>query len=131
MTSTHKKVPIDSRPGSRCTPDQAATALRVLDGRWKLLILFHLFDGGTLRFAELQRRIPAVTHKMLIQQLKALEQDGVVRRVALRVVPPHVEYSLTAHGEGLRPALEALATWAAGYGQGLPGNAASPEGITA
>jgi DNA-binding HxlR family transcriptional regulator len=85
--------------------------MRVLEGRWKLVILYQLFEGGTLRFSELERLIPKVTQKMLIQQLRALESDGVVRRMARPVVPPHVEYQLTPLGEQLKPALEALRDW--------------------
>jgi DNA-binding HxlR family transcriptional regulator len=87
-------------------------ALKVLEGRWKLTILFELFDGRTLRFSELERAIPGVTQKMLIQQLRDLERDGVVRRVVHPVVPPKVEYSLTPGGEELCPALDELLYWA-------------------
>ncbi len=87
-------------------------ALKVLEGRWKLTILFELFGGRTLRFSELERAIPGVTQKMLIQQLRDLERDGVVRRVVHPVVPPKVEYSLTPGGEELCPALDELLFWA-------------------
>jgi DNA-binding HxlR family transcriptional regulator len=95
----------------RCSVEELQQAMRVLEGRWKLVILYHLFEGGTLRFSELERLIPKVTQKMLIQQLRALESDGVVRRMARPVVPPHVEYQLTPLGEQLKPALEALRDW--------------------
>ncbi len=87
-------------------------ALKVLEGRWKLTILFELFGGRTLRFSELERAIPGVTQKMLIQQLRDLERDGVVRRLVHPVVPPKVEYSLTRGGEELCPALDELLFWA-------------------
>lgn len=86
-------------------------ALKVLEGRWKLSILFELFGRRTLRFSELERAIPGVTQKMLIQQLRDLERDGIVRRVVHPVVPPKVEYSLTAWGQALCPALDALLKW--------------------
>jgi len=114
MASTHKKVSSDRRvPGGahRCSIEEVQQALRVLEGRWKLVILFHLFEAGAQRFSELERLIPSVTQKMLIQQLKALEADGVVRRTAHPVVPPHVEYQLTDLGAQLKPALEALRDW--------------------
>ncbi|MDD3446505.1 MAG: helix-turn-helix domain-containing protein, partial [Zavarzinia sp.] len=56
-------------------------ALKLLEGRWKLVILFHLFGGRILRFSDLERAIPAVSQKMLIQQLRQLEHDGIVRRI--------------------------------------------------
>jgi DNA-binding HxlR family transcriptional regulator len=87
-------------------------ALKVLEGRWKLTILFELFKGRTLRFSELERAIPGVSQKMLIQQLRDLERDGVVSRVVHPVVPPKVEYSLTSGGEELCPALDELLFWA-------------------
>ena len=80
-------------------------ALKVLEGRWKLTILFELFDGRTLRFSELERAIPGITQKMLIQQLRDLERDGVVERIVHPVVPPKVEYRLTPGGEELCPEL--------------------------
>ena len=88
-------------------------AFKVLEGRWKLLILFHLFGGKILRFSELGRAIPAVSQKMLIQQLRQMERDGLVRRIVHPQVPPKVEYALTDWGQALCPALDALLKWAA------------------
>jgi len=88
-------------------------AFKVLEGRWKLLILFHLFGGKMLRFSELERAIPAISQKMLIQQLRQMEKDGMVRRVVHHQVPPKVEYGLTEWGQALCPALDALLQWAA------------------
>jgi DNA-binding HxlR family transcriptional regulator len=88
-------------------------ALRLLEGRWKLTILFHLFGGQVLRFSELERAIPGVSQKMLIQQLRQMESDGIVRRIVHHQVPPKVEYGLTDWGQALCPALDALLTWAA------------------
>ena len=89
-------------------------AIRMLEGRWKLLILFHLFGGKTLRFSDLERAIPAVSQKMLTQQLRRLERDGVVARTVHPEVPPRVEYHLTDWGQSLCPALDKLLTWAEG-----------------
>src|SRR5437870_11236311 len=84
------------------TPSSAAKgveeALKILEGRWKLIILFHLFGGKVLRFSELERAIPAVSQKMLIQQLRQMERDGIVRRILYPQAPPKVEYCLTNRG---------------------------------
>ncbi len=85
----------------------------MLEGRWKLLILFHLFGGKVLRFSDLERAIPAISQKMLIQQLRQMEVDGIVRRIVHHQVPPKVEYCLTDWGQSLCPALDAVLKWAA------------------
>jgi len=118
MTRTHEKVrPSPEGKGAELTPTSAAQgvedALRILEGRWKLLIVFHLFGGKVLRFSDLERAIPAVSQKMLVQQLRQLAADGIVRRVVHQQVPPKVEYGLTDWGQRLCPALDALLKWAA------------------
>jgi DNA-binding HxlR family transcriptional regulator len=117
MTSTHEKVrhlPESERP--EYTPTSAAQgieqAFKLIEGRWKLLILFHLFGGKVLRFSDLERAIPAVSQKMLAQQLRQLETDGIVQRIVHNQVPPKVEYRLTTWGQSLCPALDALLKWA-------------------
>jgi DNA-binding HxlR family transcriptional regulator len=99
------------------TPDMAATgvegALHLIEGRWKMIIIFQMFARGILRFSELERAIPAVSQKMLIQQLRELERDGIVFRTVYPQVPPKVEYGLTEWGAALCPALDALLEWAA------------------
>src|SRR6266853_15198 len=116
MTRPHEKVRYTPE-GKRYTAVTAAQgvedALKVLEGRWKLVILFHLFGGKVLRFSDLERAIPAISQKMLIQQLRQMEGDGVVRRIVHHQIPPKVEYSLTAWGQALCPALDALLKWAA------------------
>ena len=103
--------------GEPLTPSSAASGvenvLRILEGRWKLVILFHLFGGKVLRFSDLERAIPAISQKMLIQQLRQMEADGIVRRIVHHQVPPKVEYCLTDWGQSLCPALDALLKWAA------------------
>jgi DNA-binding HxlR family transcriptional regulator len=98
------------------TPVSAAMgverAFKMLEGRWKLVILFHLFGGELLRFSDLERAIPGISQKMLIQQLRQMESDGIVRRIVHHQVPPKVEYGLTQWGQTLCPALDALLTWA-------------------
>lgn len=86
--------------------------IRVLEGRWKLIILFQLFGSNIRRFSELERAIPGVSQKMLIQQLRQLEADGVVARIVHAEVPPRVEYHLTEWGQTLCPVLDKLLTWA-------------------
>ena len=118
MTRTHEKVSYspDSKDGGY-TPDTAASgveqAFKFLEGRWKLVILFHLFGGNILRFSDLERAIPAISQKMLIQQLRQMESDGIVRRIVHHQVPPKVEYGLTDWGQALCPAIDALLKWAA------------------
>src|SRR5213596_1664194 len=114
MARTHKKVRYLPK-SKRYTPLAAARdveqTFKVLEGRWKLLILFHLFGEKILRFSELGRAIPAISQKMLIQQLRQMENDGMVRRIVHHQVPPKVEYALTDWGQALCPALDALLTW--------------------
>jgi DNA-binding HxlR family transcriptional regulator len=117
MARTHEKVrDLPESKGGAYTPVTAASgveqAFKFLEGRWKLVILFHLFGGKMLRFSDLQRAIPAISQKMLIQQLRQLENDGIVRRVVHHQVPPKVEYGLTDWGQALCPALDALLKWA-------------------
>lgn len=84
--------------------------LFVLGGKWKPLILFHLTDR-TLRYGELRRAVGRVSDKVLIQQLKELEADGIVSRVDFGEIPPKVEYSLTAFGTSLAGAMADLCQW--------------------
>ena len=118
MARTDKKVGYSPTGKlSDVTPDMAATgveaAFRILEGRWKMVIIFRLFDREVLRFSELQRAIPVISEKMLIQQLRDLERDGIVARTVYPQVPPKVEYQLTQWGQAMCPALDALLEWAA------------------
>lgn len=117
MARTNKKVRYSPKSkGKEYTPVTAAhdveQAFKVIEGRWKLLILFHLFGGKILRFSELERAIPAISQKMLIQQLRQMEMGGIVRRIVHHQIPPKVEYRLTDWGQALCPALDALLKWA-------------------
>jgi DNA-binding HxlR family transcriptional regulator len=103
-------MPKNYTPGS--TAHDVEAALRLLEGRWKLVILFHLFGGKVMRFSDLERAIPNVTQKMLGQQLRQMEADGIVVRKVYPQVPPKVEYSLTSWGQALCPALDAILKWA-------------------
>lgn len=82
----------------------------IIGGKWKPLILFYL-EGHTRRFSELRRLIPHMTKKMLTQHLRELERDEIIRRKVYAEVPPRVEYSLTRHGESLKPILKLMSAW--------------------
>src|SRR5260370_37948228 len=108
MTRTPEKVsalpagkPVPLTPSSAA--DRVEGALKFLEGRWKLVILFRLFGGKVLRFSDLERSIPAISQKMLIQQLRQMEADGIARRIVHHQVPPKVEYGLTEWGPGPCP----------------------------
>jgi len=98
------------------SPESAASGveqvLRMLEGRWKLIILFHLFDGKVQRYSDFEKLIPEISQKMLAQQLRQLEADGIVSRMVYPQVPPKVEYRLTEWGQALCPALDAMLKWA-------------------
>jgi DNA-binding HxlR family transcriptional regulator len=85
-------------------------ALDVIGGKWKALILWELNDGPC-RFGELKRRVSGISEKMLIQQLREMESDGIVHREVFHQVPPRVEYSVTEFGASLNEALEPLCEW--------------------
>ena len=85
-------------------------ALDVVGGKWKVLVLWHLC-GGTRRFGELRRLVMGISEKMLIQNLREMEGDGIVKRNDFREVPPRVEYSLTPFGISLTLALKPLCDW--------------------
>jgi len=85
-------------------------AMNEIEGKWKVLILWYLKDEKK-RFNELQKSIYGITQKMLIQKLRDLEKEGIVHREVYPVVPPKVEYSLTAYGKTLKPILKQLYYW--------------------
>lgn len=84
--------------------------LRTIQGKWKVLLLWHL-RNEVLRYSEFKRRLPAITHKMLSQQLRELESDGLIHRKVYPVVPPKTEYSMTQEGKSLLPVLQAMQQW--------------------
>lgn len=90
--------------------------LRLLGGKWKLLILWHLWRR-TLRFNELKRAIPGITQHMLTTQLRELEADGIVSRTVYAEVPPRVEYALTEYAATLEQVLRPLAAWGSAHVQ--------------
>ena len=99
------------KPAFTCGLD---AALVVLGGKWKPLILYHLAHG-TRRYGELRRAIGSVSDKVLIQQLKELQADGIIARLDYGEIPPKVEYSLTAFGRTLGRALAPLCEWGTKY----------------
>jgi DNA-binding HxlR family transcriptional regulator len=122
MTSTDKKVgyspkgksdaeigPLDA---GECSARDVEEAIKTIEGRWKMVILSQLFAQPVMRFSELERAIPGVSQKMLIQQLRELERDQIVARTVHPQVPPKVEYHLTELGRALCPALKLLLDWA-------------------
>lgn len=101
--------------GKAHTAESAAagveSAIGLLEGRWKLTLLFHLFGGQVRRYSDLERLVPGISPKMLAQQLRQLESDGLVVRTLYPQVPPKVEYRLSEWGQALCPALDALLQW--------------------
>ena len=128
MARTHDKVG-DAPKGAFhvYTPETAAEGvekvLATVEGKWKMIVLFHLFDKGTLRYSQLERAIPAISQKMLGQVLRELERDGLVHRTVYPEVPPRVEYALTEIGHDLCPVLDAILKW----GEAKEAGEASPH----
>lgn len=106
---------MDEKKEYRCT---VAVTLEVIGGKWKSLILWHL-KSKTLRFSQLQRRLDKVTQKMLTQQLRDLERDGLVHRQVYAEVPPRVEYSLTDLGRSVIPILDLMCKWGNDFDGGV------------
>lgn len=112
QTITHLKVPAPNPDRSACLGPEGSAAhvtrvLAMVSGRWKLPILFRLFERPRLRNSELRRDMPEVSQKMLTQHLRELENDGLVIRQDFGEQPPRVEYSLSDAGRGLIPVLAA------------------------
>ncbi|MBP2078463.1 winged helix-turn-helix transcriptional regulator [Oceanobacillus polygoni] len=89
--------------------------LAIIGGKWKMLIMWHLGKDGTKRFGELKTLIPGITQRMLVSQLRELEEDLIIQRKVYPVVPPKVEYSITEKGESLMPILESMYKWGNDY----------------
>jgi DNA-binding HxlR family transcriptional regulator len=92
-----------------------ARAVRILDGKWTMLLIRDLL-GGTRRFSELRASLTGISPKTLTDRLRALEDHGLVRRVMYAEIPPRVEYTLTDEGHRLRPVIAALSTWGSTLG---------------
>ena len=100
----------------KCTgitcPIEATISL--IGGKYKAIILWNLMNR-TLRYSELHKKMPKATDKMLAQQLRELEKDGLIIRTVYPVVPPKTEYKLTEFGKSLAPILDAMCDWGTGY----------------
>ena len=112
-TPTGSKRPDNPPKPVRCGPYICGidAAMDVVSGKWKSLILWELNNYGTRRFGELRRGLVRVSEKMLIQQLREMEADGLIERKVYAEVPPKVEYTLTEHGRSLNEALRTLGEW--------------------
>lgn len=97
--------------GLRC-PVEAT--IQLIGGKYKAVILWHLMDK-TLRYSEIHRKMPDATDKMLTQQLREMEKDGLITRTVYPVVPPKTEYNLTEFGKSLTPILDAMCDWGRDY----------------
>lgn len=123
QTITHLKVPANNQERSACLgPDGSAAhvsrVLAMVSGRWKLPILFRLYERPKLRNSEFKRDMPDVSQKMLTQHLRELEDDGLVTRRDFGEQPPRVEYSLTDGGLALIPVLAAAKRFSEGHRNG-------------
>ena len=94
--------------------DPIELSLAIIGGKWKMPVIWRL-KNGPIRYGELRRSLPKVTHKMLTQQLRELEQDEIIKRKVYSEVPPKVEYSLTLLGESIIPVIDLLREWGEQY----------------
>ena len=119
-TSTHFKVPVTTEHRDVCLgPDGAAAhvirVVRMIQGRWKLPILFRLFADPTMRSSQLMRDMPGISQKMLTQHLRELEKDRLVERIDFEEKPLRVEYQLSDEGRKLMPVLFEARRFSAGH----------------
>jgi DNA-binding HxlR family transcriptional regulator len=101
---------VASEPATPPTKCPLTAALNAIGGKWNLICLYWL-DSGTRRFNELRRLMPDISHKVLATMLRALEQEGLICRTVYAEVPARVEYRISAHGETVRPILQAFRAW--------------------
>lgn len=97
-------------------------ALSVIGGRWKIAIVWALLHEAPLRLSELQRLFPNINQRMLIRQLRELEEDQIIHRTVYPVVPPKVDYQLTAIGQSLEPVVTSICDWGETYHAFLESN---------
>lgn len=96
------------------TPDgncPVTPLLLMLQGRWKLQLMYEMCICDTVRFGQLKKKLPGITNTMLTKSLRELEEDGLISREQFNEIPPHVEYSLTEMGHGLLPVFYAIMNW--------------------
>ncbi|WP_082232061.1 winged helix-turn-helix transcriptional regulator [Halobacillus massiliensis] len=108
-------APLDKDGKLKCSIEYT---LNKIGGKWKTVILWHLGTDGTLRYNQLRRLLPGVSHKVLSQQLKELEEDQFIQRVQYNTIPPKVEYSMTEMGKTVMPILEQMHLWGTEHGAG-------------
>lgn len=96
-----------------------ATTVQLIGNKWKLLIIRNLIYNGTQRFGDFLKTIPVISKKVLTDDLRALEDDGLVNREAFAEIPPRVEYSLSPLGQSLKPILDAMFDWGTDYKKNL------------
>lgn len=96
-----------------------ATTVQLIGNKWKLLILRNLIYNSTQRFGDFLKTIPAISKKVLTNDLRALEEDGLIEREVFAEVPPRVEYSLSPLGQSLKPILDAMFAWGTDYKNNL------------
>ena len=117
-TVTTKAGPVVRRaPITECP---LTAAVNAIGGKWNLICLYWL-DSGTRRFNELRRLMPDISHKVLTETLRSLEEEGLITRTVYAEVPPRVEYSISEHGQSLRPLMEAVRVWGRGHIEWLTG----------
>ncbi|HZG56248.1 winged helix-turn-helix transcriptional regulator [Paenibacillus sp.] len=104
--------------GNSLETNGIVATLQAIGGKWKPLILHFLIREGTMRFGELKRRLPGVTHGTLSVQLRELEGERLVERIAYPEVPPRVEYSVTDYGRTLEPVLAVMCRWGIDHANG-------------
>ena len=97
-------------------PCPVATTLMLIGNKWKIFIIQQLMDRP-FRFSELRRAIPGISEKVLTDNLRAMEKDGIITRTVFPEVPPRTEYALSELGNTMRPIIESMATWGTGYQQ--------------
>ncbi|EKU78148.1 winged helix-turn-helix transcriptional regulator [Veillonella seminalis] len=107
----HKKEKPTPCPSTICP---VSVTLEIISGKWKGIILYHLFSGNK-RFSELKALIEGVTHRSLTLQLRELEEDGIITRTVFPVIPPHVEYALSPLGRTMEPIINAMYDWGVAY----------------
>ncbi len=95
-------------------PCPVATTLMLIGNKWKIFVIQQLMDKP-FRFSELRRAIPGISEKVLTDNLRALEKDGLITRTVFPEVPPRTEYALSNLGETMRPIIDSMATWGTGY----------------
>lgn len=104
------KVVCSSEEGPRAAAI-IENVLRIIGGKWKVLIVFHLHQNGVIRFGEMKRKIPGITQRILTNQLREMEKDGLVVRKIYPQIPPKVEYSLSPEGEALKTVFVEMRKW--------------------